>query len=271
MRVLLADDQNDLRRLTREYLENSGHSILAVASGEEALCALRREVFDVVLLDEEMPGMTGTQVLQKFRAEKKQPRDLVVIALTGYNTQTDKQRLLNAGFVAVLGKPFRLDVLEAILGDFAAGRTPQAAVDSFPANAGKESNSLLATVGGDEKLLRRMARTFLADLPPRMSEMEKAIRLKQGATLASLGHALQGSVAIFGAERAAALSRELQQFAQDDNFAGAARTLANLKEAIAELEANLRGYAGQKRASAPEAQPVSKTKRRLPGSEREQS
>jgi two-component system sensor histidine kinase/response regulator len=265
MRVLLADDQNDLRLLTREYLEKSGHSVLAVASGEEALRALRREVFDVVLLDEEMPGMTGTQVLQKIRSEKKQPRDLVVIALTGYNTETDKQRLFKAGFAAVLGKPFRLDVLEAVLADFVAGKTPQAVVCS-PASTGRESNSLLATVDGDEKLMRRMAQTFLGDLPPRIAAIEKAIREKQGETLASLAHALRGSVAIFGAEHAAALCRELQQFAQDDNFAEAVRTFARLKEAIAELEANLRGYAGQKRASDPEAHPASKTKRRLPGS-----
>ena len=270
MRVLLADDQNDFRLLTREYLEKSGHSVLAVASGEEALRALRREVFDVILLDEEMPGMTGTQVLQRIRSEKKHPRDLLVIALTGYNTETDKQRLLKAGFVAVLGKPFRLDVLEAILGDFVAGKTLQAAVNSSATSTRNEHQSLLATVGGDEKLLRRMAKTFLDDLPPRVAAMEKAIREKQGETLTSLAHALKGSVGIFGAEHAAELCRELQQFAQDDNFAEAVRTFSRLKEAIAELEANLRGYAGQKRASDPEAQPASKTKRRLPGSAREQ-
>jgi two-component system sensor histidine kinase/response regulator len=267
MRVLLADDQNDIRLLTQEYLENSGYRVLAVASGEEALRALRRESFDIILLDEEMPGMTGTQVLQTLRSEKKLSRDLVVIALTGYNTETDKKRLHKAGFVAVLGKPFRFDVLEAILGDFAAGKTSRSAVDSVSANAPDEPNSLLARVGGDEQLLRRMARAFLNDLPPRIAAMGNAISEKQGETLASLAHALKGSVAILGAERAAVLCRELQQFAQDDNFAEAARTFVHLKEAIAELEANLRGYAGQK-AAAPEAQPPVKTKRCLPDSKR---
>ena len=268
MRVLLADDQNEIRLLTREYLEKSGHRVLAVASGEEAWRAVRRESFDVVLLDEEMPGMTGTEVLQKLRSEKKLSRDLAVIALTGYNTETDRKRLLKAGFVAVLGKPFRLEVLDAILGDFAAGKTPPS-VTPTPASEANETNSLLARVGGDEQLLRRMARTFLNDLPSRIVAIEKAIREKQGETLASLAHALKGSVAIFGVEQGAVLCRELQQFAQDDNFAEAARTLVHLKEAIAELEANLRGYAGQN-TSAPEAQWPSKTKRRLPGSKPQQ-
>lgn len=264
MRVLLADDQNELRLLTREYLEKSGHRVLTVASGEEALRALRREAFDVVLLDEEMPGMTGSEVLQKLRSDKKLPCDLAVIALTGYNTETDKKRLLKAGFAAVLGKPFRLDVLDAILSDFAAGKTPPSQA-SAGSGVPSEPNALLARVGGDEQLLRRMARTFLNDLPPRVGAIEKAIRDKQGETLASLSHALKGSVAIFGSEQAALLCRELQRFAQDDNFAEAARTFTRLKEAIAELEANLRGYAGQN-AAAPEAQLPSKAKRRLPGS-----
>lgn len=268
MRVLLADDQNDIRLLTREYLENSGHHVLAVASGEEALHALRREAFDVVLLDEEMPGMTGSQVLQKLRGERIPSRDLAVIALTGYNTETDRERLLKAGFVAVLGKPFRLDVLQAILDDFAAEDPPQAAAASTPATATSVRDSLLASVGGDEELLRRMAKTFLADLPSRILAMQNAIRQKEGATLASLAHALKGSVAIFGAEQAASQCRELQQFAQNDNFASAATAFANLKEAIAELEGNLRGYAGQKQAAGPEAQPASQTKRRVPGSRR---
>ena len=68
-----------------------------------------------------------------------------------------------------------------------------------------------------------------------------------------------------GAEQAAALCRELQQFAQAADFAEASSRFVRLKEAIAELEANLRVYARQNTA-APEAQSQSKTKRRPPGS-----
>lgn len=268
MRVLLADDQNDIRTLTKERLERCGHSVLAVASGEEALRVLLHEAFDVILLDEEMPGMTGTQVLQRIRGDKEHSSDPVVVALTGYNTETDKERLLKAGFAAVLGKPFRLDVLEVTLSDLATGKTPQTVAISSAAAAPGEREQLLARVGGDEELLRRMAQTFLGDLPPRIAQMQKSVRQKQGATLASLAHALKGTLGIFGADKAAALCRELQQCGQNDNFAGAARTLTRLKEAIAELEANLRGYAGQKEAADPGAQPRSKTKRRLPGSKR---
>lgn len=267
MRVLLADDQSDFRLLTKEHLESSGHRVLAVTSGAEALAAFAEESFDVILLDEEMPGMTGTQVLRKIRAGQNPANPAPVIALTGYNTDTDRQRLLEAGFNAVLGKPFRFDVLEAILNDFAAGafpsRNPRAAP---PAHA--DSPQPLARLGGDQELLARMARTFMKDVPRRLAEVQKSICQKDGKQLASLVHALKGSLGIFGADKAAELCRDLQELGRNDNFADAARTLVSLKEAIAELEVNLRGYAGKKRASDPES--TAGTKRRLPGSKRKQ-
>ena len=265
MRILLADDQSDFRLLTKEHLESSGHQVLAVASGADALTAFAKEFFDVILLDEEMPGMTGTEALQKIRARQRPSRPAVVIALTGYNTDTDRQRLLEAGFNAVLGKPFRFDVLEAILNDFAAGAFPAATPPAAPP-ALADSVAPLARVGGDQELLARMARTFLEDLPPRFAEMRKSIRRKDGEKLASGAHALQGSLGLFGADEAAARCRELQEFGRNGNFADASRTLANLKEAIAELEANLRGYAVNKRATESEDPP--RTKQRFPGSKR---
>jgi CheY-like chemotaxis protein len=95
MRILFADDQKDIRLLTKEQLENAGHNVVAVANGEAALRALREEApFDLILLDEEMPGMTGSEVLRAIRAGEKSSGHIVAIALTGYNTEQDEERLL---------------------------------------------------------------------------------------------------------------------------------------------------------------------------------
>ena len=263
MRILLADDQKDIRLLATEQLETNGHRVVAVADGEEALGALRRERFDVILLDEEMPRMTGTQVLHTIRAGQHQSTNAVVIALTGYNTDPDKERLLKAGFDAVLGKPFRLDSLEGILRASTSGKASPTL--GLPSQAGS-STDLLTQLGGDEQLLRDMARTFLRDLPPRLAEIQKCIRQRRSEKLASCAHALKGSLSIFGAGKAAMLCGQLQDSAKTARFADAARILAALEEAIAELEANLRGYAREKRADRP-GESASKTKRRLPDSD----
>jgi CheY-like chemotaxis protein len=166
---------------SRAYLENSGYHVLAVASGEEKLRATQ-ESFEVVLRDEEMPGMAGTQVLQKIRSEEKIARELAVIALTGYNTETDKERLLKAGFVALLGKAFRLDALEAILGDCAAGKIPQNTAASTPATAASAPRFSRASAGMTNS--RSLWRSPFSPICRRASlEMEKAIRQKQGEAL----------------------------------------------------------------------------------------
>jgi len=246
MRILLADDQKEIRLLAVNQLERDGHSVVAVSDGSEALAEFDRTSFDVLLLDEHMPTMSGVEVLHAVRGTEKGRRQLTV-AVTGYNTEEDRRRLLREGFDAVIGKPFRLDRLDALLRDILNSRASatgslQPRQDTAPQTIDAD---LLHSVGGDPKLLLRMIRTFLHETPKRLTLMESAIRLKRADKLASLAHALKGSVAIFGATAAQQHCYELQELGRRNEISGASRTFDLLKEEIAKLEANLRGYAGQ--------------------------
>lgn len=261
MRILLADDQPEICLLGQQQLESRGHQVVTVANGNEALRVIAEQHFDVVLLDEEMPGMSGTEVLHKLRGPQEREGQCLVIALTGYNTEADKQRLLRAGFDMVLGKPFRFDLLEATLSAITKHHSPQDK-HSPPADPQSPPASVLARVGGDEQLLARMAQAFLQDLPTRLDQLDKAIRLQRGDALAFDAHALKGSLVMFGGDKAASLCKNLQECGKAAQFADAARLFAMLKEAIAEMEQNLRRYASPKRTAGPEACAPSKTKRR---------
>ena len=252
MRILLADDQNEIRMLTAHQLRGAGHSVVEVANGEAALAEFLESPFDIILLDEQMPVLSGVAVLHAIRADTSTPRQ-VVIALTGYNTEPDRLRLLNEGFDFVIGKPFRLDQLEATLlsvFDFHVRPKPPSA-DSSPS----VPKTLLQTVGGDERLLRRMSRVFLRDSSKRMAQIAASIRRNRPDNLASAAHALKGSVAIFGASEAQRCCQQLQEAGRSRELSNAGKILAQLKEEIAKLEANLRGYAGQTSPSASGASP----------------
>jgi two-component system, sensor histidine kinase and response regulator len=268
MRILFADDQEDIRLLTKQHLEKKGHRVTEVANGQEALRALRQQTFDLILLDQEMPGMTGSEVLRAIRSAQNTSAATKVFALTGYNTDDDKQRLLQAGFDAVIGKPFRLDALETTLRSATEkhhGSAPQ--TPSSPA-APALFEEPLARLGGDQKLLRRVAAAFLRELPKRLAALQKSITQKRGDDLAAHAHALKGSLSVFSADHAVVLCQKLQEFGRNDSFAAAAGTHAALKEAIAELEPNLRGYAGQNTASPSATRTPSKTKPRVSDSKR---
>jgi len=246
LRILLADDQEDIRTLTAYQLKRNGHKVVVAKDGIHALKTFRSAPFDVALLDQEMPGMTGDEVARAIRtAELGKKKRVFLVASTGNTTSEDTRRLRQAGFDDVLGKPFRLEDLNLIFSSF-AGAKAAARTSALPrARAEATLAELTAVVGGDEKLLKRMIRTFLRDVPKRVSGIASAIRRKDAEALASVAHALKGAVSIFGAEAARKHCQELQELGKSSEPSRAGEIFALLKEEIAKLQGNLRGYANQ--------------------------
>lgn len=256
MRVLLADDQEDIRKLTTYQLERSGHQVTSVSNGKDALDTARRASFDVILLDEEMPGLTGVEVVSAIRKNPAPPSNVpVLIALTGNSSPEDRDRLLAAGFDSVLGKPFRLETLTALLID-PTRIPPGASSISLPEPGSLDD--LLKRIGGDEKLLRQMIATFLRDMPKRLTAIRAALKKKDGVRLASFAHALKGSVSIFGPSPAHEHAEALQNLGRSSDLRQATHLYPLLQEEIAKLLEKLRGYAkeiaGKPRSASAEAE-----------------
>ena len=246
LRILLADDQEDIRTLTAHQLKRSGHKVVVAKDGAHALKAFHAASFDVALLDQEMPGMRGDEVARAIRkSEHGKKKRAFLVASTGNTTPEDLRCLKQAGFDEVLGKPFRLEDLNLLLSSAPIAKPAKQPPVQPSSPAGSTFAELVARVGGDEKLLKRMIHTFLGDTPKRVAGIATAIRRKQPEVVASLAHALKGSVSIFGGDAARKQANELQELGRSSELSGAAAVLALLKEEIAKLQANLRGYANQ--------------------------
>ena len=125
LRVLLAEDNPVNQMLVKKVLENRGHTVTAVGDGREALNALNRENFDVVLMDVEMPRMDGLEAIGAIRAhENVWGGHVPIIALTAYAMKEDRDRCLKAGADAYLAKPIRAADLIAALESVASPQTP---------------------------------------------------------------------------------------------------------------------------------------------------
>jgi putative two-component system response regulator len=114
-RILVVDDSEQVRRLLRQLLTPLGYHVIECENGGKAIAIIEADPPDLVLLDLEMPGIGGHEVLQTVRSNPA-TRLLPVIVLTGMATTDDKLRAFAEGVTAFLSKPFSTEELLARVG-----------------------------------------------------------------------------------------------------------------------------------------------------------
>jgi PAS domain S-box-containing protein len=116
LRVLLAEDNAVNRKVATRLLEKRGHQVVVTSNGKEALAALQKDTYDLVLMDVQMPEMDGLEATRTIRrleqgTEFHQP----IIALTAHAMMGDRERCLEAGMDGYLTKPLRAQELDQLL------------------------------------------------------------------------------------------------------------------------------------------------------------
>jgi two-component system KDP operon response regulator KdpE len=107
--ILIVDDEPQIRRVMRTTLTSQGYQVIEAKTGEEALEKLRAERVDLVLLDVNMPGISGLDTCREIR----RTGDVPIIMLTVRNTEKDKVQALDAGADDYVVKPFGAEELMA--------------------------------------------------------------------------------------------------------------------------------------------------------------
>jgi signal transduction histidine kinase/DNA-binding response OmpR family regulator len=281
LRILVAEDSEANRELLMELLKKRGHSVVGVGDGREALAAIARENFDALLMDEEMPRMNGIEAARAIRkSEAAGKKRLAIIGVTGNATEDDERRFLEAGMDAFLPKPVSMDKLYEVVESVAraaagirphgpssvaaraaapeAGRSNSAATPAIEAASAATTESIAAhlrrTTGGNEALMRSVAKTFLADAPGRFAALRRAIAKKDAGGVAKAAHLLKGGLGIFGASRAVEGARRLEAMGRAGDLRDAAPAFSVLEGDFALLRQELEALL------APPAKPASKPK-----------
>lgn len=186
-RLLVVDDNDTCRKVLVQQCSGWGMDVTAAASGREALALLRtkahlREYFDVVLLDQDMPGMTGMQLASKIKEDCTLNHDILLIMLTGMSQAPSKIIARNAGIKRILAKPVAGYTLKTTLADelgrrHQAGAVTSASVPmSVPPVAAPSDFRIL--VAEDNSISTKVIRGMLAKLklnPDTASNGEEAL------------------------------------------------------------------------------------------------
>jgi PAS domain S-box-containing protein len=243
LRVLVAEDNPFNQKLTELLLRLKGHDVRVAGDGHEALTALERGTFDLMLLDVHMPGCDGFQVIEALRRrEQAAGGHLPVIALTARAMRSDREHCLRAGMDDYLAKPVAAAELYRVMERVLDGRP---AAGPEPPGRGRpeallDPATLRAACADDPALLRELIQVFRDNAPGALARVGEAVRAGDAPRLREAAHRLRGLVSTFSAAAAAEAAR-LEAMGAGGGLGEAAATLDGLAEVVGRLGQQLEG------------------------------
>jgi PAS domain S-box-containing protein len=241
LRVLLADDNALNRTLAMTLLDEQGYQGLAVENGAQALEAVKREQFDVVLMDVQMPimdGITATRAIRDPNSGALNP-DVPIVALTAHALKGDRERFLKAGMNDYISKPIKIDTFFSTLSRAVTG-TPgsHAPGPELPGGAASDDATAfdrataLDMLGGRQDLLTRMDAIFMRDIPGELKELAASVEAHEWEAARRLAHTIKGSARTVGARRAGAQAEQLEFFCKQKDGASAKKEYKALESEV---------------------------------------
>ncbi|MBI3663372.1 MAG: PAS domain S-box protein [Acidobacteria bacterium] len=244
LKILLAEDNAVNQQVAIRILGSRGHTVVIAGNGREAVEALDREAFDLVLMDGQMPEMNGFEATALIREkEKASGKHVPIIALTAHAMQGDRERFLEAGMDGYVAKPIRpQELFDALQPYVPAAVVPASEENSSGAAVLEQSNpklnrdAILRRFDGDAGLIREIYAIFQADYPARLTDIRTALAAGDATLLERTAHTLKGSVGNFEAVAAAEAAKKLEFIAKSKNLSQAGSALAELERELARLE-----------------------------------
>jgi CheY-like chemotaxis protein/HPt (histidine-containing phosphotransfer) domain-containing protein len=236
LRILLAEDNAVNQKVALALLGQLGYRADVAWNGVEALAALERQPYDVVLMDVHMPELDGLdatrRICERWAADVR-PR---IIAMTANVLLEDREACFAAGMDDYVAKPIRPDHLAKALGR----ATPRAAPgDDGPGGAGVSLDAAaldsLRELGGDA-FLTEVIDTFCADAPTLLATLRSALDAGDGAELRRAAHTLKSNGSTLGAETFAELCRTLEHRAKSGELTGAMVLVDQIEQAYGPLQ-----------------------------------
>ena len=234
LRILLAEDNLVNQRLAIRLLEKQGHTVAVAHNGQEAVEALAKQVFDVVLMDVQMPVMDGMEATARVRdAEKGTGRHTPIIALTAHAMKGDRERCLAAGMDGYLTKPIQSSDLTRLLAEVGGGTgaaPPEVKVSAPPEPGVFDLGAALSRLDGDRELLRDVAGMFLSDSTNMVRAVRSALESHDARALQISAHALKGSASTFSAAGLVEAAWALEQMGRKGDLSEAGAALTTLEK-----------------------------------------
>jgi PAS domain S-box-containing protein len=257
-RVLLAEDNGVNQVVARNMLKNMGCEFEIVANGQEALAAVRRGGFDLVLMDCQMPVMDGyaaTRAIRTWEDNLSEPAHLPVVALTANALVGDAETCLAAGMDDHLAKPYTRKQLAAKLARWLPadrvvhpGGSAAADAPAAPPPPAEAEEPLLdpaaldniRSIDEDGSVLAEVVQMYLDEAPGHLAGLRGALAAGHAGELGVVAHALKSASFNVGAMALGETCRRLERLGKAGELPGCADLVTSIERQYAQVEPALR-------------------------------
>ena len=233
--ILLAEDNLVNQKVATRFLENAGYNVVVANNGLEAVDYLRKEHFDLVLMDVQMPIMDGLAATSAIREPDFPAHDIPIIALTANAMQGDAERYIGAGMNDYLSKPIDRHKLYLMLNKWLKGENVEIVNNSIKQDGLIEKDRI-------DKLLKDFGKegvsdlfnTFVNDSRERLKAIEEACQADDWRNLEIHTHSLAGNSLTLGLMNLGELAENIANFCREADYKKALLSLEKLEEVFAE-------------------------------------
>lgn len=247
LKVLIVDDEEFNRKLLTTILKQ--HKVLYTESinGKEAIKELKRNDYDLILMDARMPEMNGIEATKKIRKlPNEQKNNVPIIALTAAVTEDNKKEYQQAGMNGCLAKPFKeKELLEEINKIVSLKKdAPHAAQKTNSTEAKTTStidlSSLKELSNGDANFVNDMVQTFLQTTENGLKEMTLYEQENDYFMVGEMAHKIASPCKHLGAEKLYNLLKRMEDIGRNDKKEDLKPLINNAKEAFEEIKKELK-------------------------------
>ena len=237
VKILLAEDNKVNQEVALSMLTKHGYNVSVANNGEEAVKAIQKEHFDLVLMDVQMPAMNGYEATQKIR--QMQEPDLPhipIIGLTANALNGDRQKCLDAGMDDYISKPINMKNLLTTITNLHKNRRAIPKEDPAP--------ELVRLKVGFEELLQKLSASkdvvancldlFNEEIPPLLTKLDHAVQCRNTEEIKSICHGLRSSLLTMEMYAATRLAGRIEMLAGQNSPEEINHLLPALKREINE-------------------------------------
>ena len=246
LKIVLAEDSLVNQKLALGLLGKRGHTVVVANHGREALAALEKDQFDLVLMDIQMPEMDGYEATAAIRAqEKKTGRHVPIIAMTARAMKGDRERCLEVGMDDYVSKPVRARQLDEAMAAVLGSRVQEKPTKEQPVatHGPVDWGEALRSVDGDRELLADVVDAYLVESTTIFQRIRRAVDANLAKELQAAAHTLKGPSRSLGGTRVFQGCWQLEQMGREGALTKAPEVTATLEKEMKRFQEALQEFA----------------------------